>query len=80
MGLMFIYGLSQCSDWRNCRLEQEGRNDSKITKVDPAHWHLHQQEGGDWIFKTRGLVLAKLVMQVNYHYDRLYDEEGKPRV
>ena len=80
MGLMFAYSLSQCSDYRLCHLESEGRNDAGITKADPAHWHLHKNEGGDWVFKTRGLCLAKLVMEVNAGYDRLYDEEGRAKV
>ena len=72
---MFTYGLSQCKDYRLCRLDGPG----VISKRGPNHWHLHKHEGGDWIYKSRGECLKKLVAEVARHYDRIYDEQGKPR-
>lgn len=51
----------------------------EITEENPNHWHLHQQEGGDWIYKTRMGCLQKLMKEVNTNYDRLYDEQGNHR-
>lgn len=82
MGMMFSYNLGQCNDWKNCRLDlgiYETVTPRAITEEDPAHWHLHQQEGGDWVTKTRGGCLNKLIHEVNHNYDRLYDEQGNHR-
>lgn len=81
MGMMFTYTLSQCNDWKLCLLEKGGRRVTPpvISEGDPNHWHLGNYEGGDWIYKTRKECLNKLISQVNYHYDRLYDEEGNHR-
>lgn len=77
MGMMFTYNLGQCNDWELCKLEAGAKG--TISKRTPAHWHLHKNEGGDWVFKTRANCLGKLLQQVTLNYDRLYDEQGKYR-
>lgn len=51
----------------------------EITEEHPAHWHLRQQEGGDWVYNTREGCLQKLLKELNRNYDRLYDAEGVHR-
>ena len=73
--MMFTYSLSQCRDYTLCRLDGPG----VINKRGPRHWHLHQHEGGEWTFKSRGECLKKLVIEITSNYDRLYDAQGKYR-